>query len=167
MKGIPQVYGWAQLDGNPVIVMEWIEGVTLSKVCQSLAVDDEGRLSPLTAARIGRDLFDLLSRMDALAGEFVHRDISPANILVRTSHLSINEQAEEECLISVLLISVRLFTLASQKSEGALQDPLANGGAVSSYAAPELLEGAPKQSEKKFARLLYWMYMRHQAYYSN
>ena len=129
--------------------MEWIEGVTLSKVCQSLAVDDEGRLSPLTAARIGRDLFDLLSRMDALAGEFVHRDISPANILVRTSHLSINEQAEEECLISRLIdFGSAVYFGESKKSEGALQDPLANGGAVSSYAAPELLEGAPKQSEK-------------------
>lgn len=149
LKGIPQVYGWAQLDGNPIIVMEWIEGVTLSKACQSLAVDDEGRLSPLTAARIGRDLFDLLSRMDALAGEFVHRDISPANILVRTSHLSINEQAEEGvfdlCLID---FGSAVYFGESKKSEGALQDPLANGGAVSSYAAPELLEGAPKQSEK-------------------
>ena len=141
LKGVPQVYGWAQLDGNPAIVMEWIEGVTLSKACQSLAVDDEGRLSPLTAARIGA-ICSICFLDGCVGGRIRASRYFACNILVRTSHLSINEQAEEGvfdlCLID---FGSAVYFGESKKSEGALQDPLANGGAVSSYAAPELLEG--------------------------
>ena len=95
LKGFPRLYGWGEVDGVPAIVMEWVEGETLARLCPRLAVDDAGRLSPLVAARLGRDLFDLLCRMNLVGEGFVHRDISPANIMVRTARLPLDQQLAE------------------------------------------------------------------------
>ena len=70
-------------------------GETLARLRSRLAVDDAGRLSPLVAARLGRDLFDLLCRMSPVGEGFVHRDISPANIMVRTARLPLDRQLAE------------------------------------------------------------------------
>ncbi|MDM8299311.1 serine/threonine-protein kinase [Collinsella tanakaei] len=138
-KGFPRLYGYGFVDGTPAIVMEWIEGVTLAQARRMLAVDDAGRLAPLTAARIGRDLFDVLTRLSLVGNGFVHRDISPANIMVRTSHLSLAAQVEEGafdlCLIDFGSSSVadsdqgRSFTAAHAFFRHATQD----------YASPEML----------------------------
>ena len=45
--------------------------------------------------RLGRDLFDLLCRMSLVGEGFVHRDISPANIMVRTARLPLDRQLAE------------------------------------------------------------------------
>lgn len=95
LKGFPRLYGWGEVDGVPVIVMEWVEGETLARLRSRLAVDDAGRLSPLVAARLGRDLFDLLCRMSLVGEGFVHRDISPANVMVRTARLPLDRQLAE------------------------------------------------------------------------
>ena len=95
LKGFPRLYGWGEVDGVPAIVMEWVEGETLARLRPRLAVDDAGRLSPLVAARLGRDLFDLLCRMSLVGEGFVHRDISPANIMVRTARLPLDQQLAE------------------------------------------------------------------------
>lgn len=95
LKGFPRLYGWGEVDGVPAIVMEWVEGETLACLRPRLAVDDAGRLSPLVAARLGRDLFDLLCRMNLVGEGFVHRDISPANIMVRTARLPLDQQLAE------------------------------------------------------------------------
>lgn len=95
LKGFPRLYGWGEVDGVPVIVMEWVEGETLARLRSRLAVDDAGRLSPLVAARLGRDLLDLLCRMSLVGEGFVHRDISPANIMVRTARLPLDRQLAE------------------------------------------------------------------------
>lgn len=150
IKGIPKVYGWGMLEENAVIIMEWIEGITLSHACQSLAVDEDKRLSPLTAARLGRDLFDLLSRMDVLEGEFVHRDISPMNILVRTSRLSVIEQAEEG-VFDLCLID---FGSAVHYGNDSRRNEEAPCEAVPAYAAPELLDMTEASSKAKTSPLV-------------
>lgn len=95
LKGFPRLYGWGEVEGVPAIVMEWVEGETLARLRPQLAVDAAGRLSPLTAARLGRDLFDLLCRMDLVGEGFVHRDISPANVMVRTARIPLERQLAE------------------------------------------------------------------------
>mgnify|MGYP004533596301 CR=1 FL=1 len=95
LKGFPRLYGWGEVDGIPAIVMEWVEGETLARLRSRFAVDDAGRLSPLVAAHLGRDLFDLLCRMSLVGEGFVHRDISPANIMVRTARLPLDRQLAE------------------------------------------------------------------------
>ena len=139
LRGFPRLYGYGLANGVPAIVMEWVEGMTLEAVRRRLSVDDAGRMSPLDAARIGSALFDLLANMDLIGGGFVHRDISPANIMVRTARLPIEQQAEEGsfdlCLIDF--------------GSAALLDPsehtsfTVQGGslrmATAAYAPPEML----------------------------
>src|SRR5699024_4987208 len=103
LKGFPRLFGCGQVDGVPAIVMEWVDGLTLEAACRHVAVDDEGRLSPLTAARMGRDLFDVLSRMELVDGGFSHGDVTRANVMVRTSHLPLAEQVEEGVFDLVLV----------------------------------------------------------------
>lgn len=91
-RGFPKLYGYGSVEGVPIILMEWIEGMTLKEARGTLAVDGRGLLSPLLAAQLGSDLFGLLARMDYLEESFVHRDISPSNIMFRTSERSLDEQ---------------------------------------------------------------------------
>lgn len=103
LRGFPRVYAYGTVDGSPAIVMEWVEGVTLTETRRALAVDDAGRVSPLTVARLGRDLFELLSRLALMGEGLAHRDVSPANVMVRTARRSLDEQradgAFDLCLV--------------------------------------------------------------------
>lgn len=138
LKGFPRVYGIGVLEGSLAILMEWIEGITLSKASRMLAVDDEGRMSPLNVARIGRDLFELLARLDVIDSGIVHGDISCGNVMVRTDRLALSEQAEEGvfdlCLID--FGSARLAD-ASTDSEGGWPR---TGSATIAYASPETID---------------------------
>lgn len=147
-KGFPRLYGYALADGVPAIVMEWVEGVTLAQARRELAVDEAGRMSPLDAARLGRDVFALLERLEFVGDGFVHRDISPSNIMLRTARLSVADQAAEgdfdTCLIdfgsSVPLDPAQDPHMTSARS--------AVRRATIAYAAPEMLsDDAPRVAE--------------------
>ena len=141
LRGFPRLYGFGWVGDAPAIVMEWIEGETLANASRRLAVDDEGRLSPLAAACIGSSLFALLARMDLVGNGFVHRDVSPSNVMVRTGRLALEEQAEEGefdlCLVD--FGSSRSLEQAADKSS----QLTASGGSVqcatAAYAPPEML----------------------------
>lgn len=144
IKGFPRLYGRGTVDGVPAIVMEWVEGETLAQARRRLALDDEGRWSPLVAARLGRDLFELLGRMGLVGDGFVHRDISPANIMIRTNRLSVEDQAEEGrfdlCLIDFGSTSAELPRDGSMDvDESFTSTYAAPRRATPAYAAPEML----------------------------
>lgn len=138
-KGFPRLYGFAQVDGMSAIVMEWVDGMTLAQVRRELAVDERGRMAPLDAARLGRDLFDLLTRLDLVGEGFVHRDISPSNIMLRTRRLSAAEQAREGGF------DLCLIDFGSSVPLDPEQDPLFTSTYASArratigYAPPEML----------------------------
>lgn len=138
-KGFPRLYGYAQVDGAPAIVMEWVEGITLDQARRELAVDAETRMAPLDAARLGRDLFSLLTRLDLVGEGFVHRDISPSNVMVRTGRLSVSEQAAEGAF------DLCLIDFGSSVPLDPAQDPKFTSTyasarrATAAYAAPEML----------------------------
>lgn len=103
-KGFPKLYGYGSIEGVPIILMEWIEGVTLKEARGALSLDPQTRkASPFLVAQLGMELFGLLARMDYLEESFVHRDISPNNIMFRTSQRSLDEQLQtgefDLCLI--------------------------------------------------------------------
>lgn len=139
MRGFPQLFGYGFVGESPAIVMEWIEGVTLEEARHRLAVDDAGRLSPLVVARLGRDLFQLLDLLERVGEGLVHRDLSPANIMIRTNHLSVEKQAVEGsfdlCLID--------FGSAVEVGDSAGTSLTASEGvaraATADYAPPEML----------------------------
>lgn len=137
-KGFPRLYGWGKIDGTPAIVMEWVEGQTLAEARRCLALDDAGRLSPLTAARLGRDLFGLLVRLGYVDGGFVHRDISPANIMIRTAHLSVERQAQEGSF-DLCLIDFGSSRSQSGEDPSFTQRTARIRHATVAYAPPEML----------------------------
>lgn len=146
LKGFPRLYGWGEVDGLPAIVMEWVEGETLARLRPRLAVDDAGRLSPLVAARLGRDLFDLLCRMSLVGEGFVHRDISPANIMVRTARLPLDRQLAEGtfdlCLIdfgSSLALEPASAVAGTGGKESFTERYATLRRATVAYAPPEML----------------------------
>lgn len=146
LKGFPRLYGWGEVDGVPAIVMEWVEGETLARLRPRLAVDDAGRLSPLVAARLGRDLFDLLCRMSLVGEGFVHRDISPANIMVRTARLPLDRQLAEGtfdlCLIdfgSSLALEPASAVAGTGGGESFTERCATLRRATVAYAPPEML----------------------------
>ena len=139
-RGFPRLYGWGHVGKTPAIVMEWVEGETLSDVAGGLAVDAAGRVSPLVAARLGRELFGLLALMGRVDANLVHRDVSAANVMVRTDRLPVARQVEEGsfdlCLIDFGSATAGLsaeagssFTMRSHAVRGATAD----------YAPPEML----------------------------
>ena len=138
LRGFPRLFGRGRVEGDPVIVMEWVEGVTLETAARALAVDGAGRLSPLVAARIGRDLFDLLARMAYLDGGLAHRDVSLRNVMVDTSRLSVADQVEEGSFQLVLID----FGSAAPLQDGDSSLTARYGaacGATADYAPPEML----------------------------
>lgn len=146
LKGFPRLYGWGEVDGVPAIVMEWVEGETLARLRPRFAVDDAGRLSPLVAARLGRDLFDLLCRMSLVGEGFVHRDISPANIMVRTARLPLDQQLAEGtfdlCLIdfgSSLALEPASAVAGTGGKESFTERYATLRRATVAYAPPEML----------------------------
>ncbi len=71
--GIVSVYDVFRWDGDPTLVMDFVEGADLEAV-----VAEAGRLAPAEVERIARSLFDILGATHA-AG-IVHRDIKPQNV---------------------------------------------------------------------------------------
>lgn len=138
LRAFPRLYGRGLIDGEPVLIMEWVEGMTLEAAARALAIDDAGRLSPLTAARIGRDLFDALASLEYLADGLAHRDVSLRNVMVDTSRLSLADQVEEGSF------ELRLIDFGSAAAlgweDGAVTAQIGWArGAAPDFAAPEML----------------------------
>ncbi|WP_251178688.1 protein kinase domain-containing protein [Adlercreutzia agrestimuris] len=137
IKGFPRLYGYGLVNDVPAIVMEWVEGISVAQAARQLALDDDGRLSPLTAACIGRDLFDLIARFDVIEGGFVHRDISPANIMICTKDHTLSEQVEAGEFDLRLIDFGSAAALAFNPS--LTTRGLAPRGATPDFAPPEML----------------------------
>lgn len=148
IKGYPTLYGKAQVAGQPVLVMEWIEGEDLLRAHARLAIDGEGRVSPLAAARLGRDLFDVLARTNVLENTMVHGDLSLRNIMVSTLRQSVEEQNQEGVFdLRLIDMGSACFDKAAQvsaygetRSDG--KDFTCVVAATPEFAAPELEEGS-------------------------
>lgn len=72
---VVEIYDVEGEGDQPHIVMEFVDGVALDR-----ALEDDGAMEPLEAARIARDVAKALGA--AHSQGVVHRDIKPANILV-------------------------------------------------------------------------------------
>lgn len=71
------VYDVRDEDGRLYLVMQWIDGIDLRQL-----LDGSGRLTPKRATAIGRQLAGALDAVHGASG-LVHRDVKPANILLR------------------------------------------------------------------------------------
>lgn len=138
-KGFPALYGYGYLGGDPIILMEWIEGKTLKQARDELALEPKTRqLSPLLVAEIGIEAFGLLARMDYLDESFIHRDISPNNIMFRTRRSSVAKQAAEHDFDICLVDFGSSSSVAELESSFTVQSNLLRK-ATPEYAPPEML----------------------------
>ena|GEM_PF-6543630 len=140
LKGFPKLFGYGMAGGEPLIVMEWVEGNTCMKARELRRADPKGkRVPPLIVAKLGVALFDLISRFDYLDDSFAHRDISPNNIMLRTDTTSIEEQVDNEsfdlCLID--FGSATLLNSHEDPTFTTLTNVLRK--ATPEYAPPEML----------------------------
>ncbi len=138
LRCVPRLYGRGLVDGQSAIVMEWVGGLTLEEAARQLAVDDAGRLSPLVAVRLARDVFDGLASMGYLGGGLAHRDLSLRNIMVDTSRRSLEDQVEDGSF------DIRLVDFGSAVAVDAADSSVTarfggQRGATADFAPPEML----------------------------
>ena len=141
LRGFPKLYGFGLCDGDPVIVMEWVEGVSLSDYMKSQVDVDAGELLPLqTVADFGIAVLTTLSRAAELEDHFVHRDISPRNVIIRTDRTSARDQFSsgqfDLCLID--FGSSSLNPVDEEDASFTLMKDIWRMG-TPSYAPPEML----------------------------
>jgi serine/threonine-protein kinase len=72
---IVSIYDFSMHDGNPFLVMEFVEGASLAQVLRQ-----RGRLPPLEAVEVMLQVLAALARAHTVG--VVHRDVKPANILL-------------------------------------------------------------------------------------
>lgn len=140
LKGFPKVHGYGMAGGEPLIVMEWVDGVTCAKAEELRAADPDGRkVPPLEVAKLGISLFDLVSRFDYLDDSFAHRDISPNNIMLRTDSLPLSEQVASG-VFDICLIDFGSATLLTPRDDPSFTTATSVlRKATPEYAPPEML----------------------------
>ena len=133
LRGFPAVHGWGRVEGRPAILMEWVEGTSLRDVLRHT-----GPWRGELVARLAAATLEILRSTEALERGFVHRDISPRNVLLRTSARDVREQLAsgdfDVCLVDMgssvsLCVEDGSFTMLADVWRNATPD----------YAAPEML----------------------------
>ena len=168
LRGFPHVYGYGTCQGEPLILMEWIEGTSLDKAANMLPHDGEGVTCAATAS-VGCAVLGTLLSTQNLETPLVHRDLSPANIMFRTNELSIDEQVQalafKPCLVDMgsSVPALGSDTLTQRADIWRYATP--------AYAAPEMLtrdipniaelRRSPSVDVYAIASILYELYSGH------
>ena len=168
LRGFPHVYGYGTCQGEPLILMEWIEGTSLDKAASMLPHDGEGVTCAATAS-VGCAVLGTLLSTQNLETPLVHRDLSPANIMFRTNKLGIDEQVQalafKPCLVDMgsSVPALGSDTLTQRADIWRYATP--------AYAAPEMLtrdipnvaelRRSPSVDVYAIASILYELYSGH------
>ena len=156
LKGFPQLFGYGTVDGQPCILMEWIEGVSLKDAAAQLPHAAGGAVSAEAVADVGISVLQVLEGIDRLRKRLVHRDISPSNIMIRVDRTPLAEQVEkgeyDVCLIDFGSSSVEDLD-ASDPSFTQMSGFWRNG--TPEYAPPEMLtRDVPELADKRQSPLI-------------
>ena len=130
MRAFPTVHGYGMLDDAPAIVMGWIEGTSLDEL--------KGSLTTAQVAKLARATFFLLEQVENQVSVFVHRDLAPSNIIIRTSNRSLEEQLQSG-IVDLCLVDLGSTTVARETGKSFTSRVGALRGATPAYAAPEML----------------------------
>lgn len=140
LRGFPRLYGFGLSGGQPVIIMEWVKGITLREAVRERGKTTDGPVPLTVVARLGLEVLALLRRAGELSERFVHRDLSPRNIMLRTDRFTAEEQLAtgdfDLCLIdfgssALTAADARQATFTARTGVWRLGTP--------AYAPPEML----------------------------
>lgn len=137
LAGFPRLYGYGMIDDVPAILMEWIEGFTLNEVTPQLPADIYGRIDARAVAGIGRAVLAPLIAAKALDEGFVHRDLSPKNIMVRCDRTPLEEQVKTGSY-DICLVDMGSATTVAVDSSLTMMTNIWRAG-TPDYAPPEML----------------------------
>lgn len=108
LKGFPRVFGLGHAQNEPIIIREYIEGPTLGASIEALPHTDVEPcigIETATVASVAKSILRALLNAQSLDGSFVHRDLSPRNIVFRTDKKSLQEQIDSNqydvCLVDL------------------------------------------------------------------
>lgn len=108
LKGFPRVFGLGHAKDKPVIVREYVKGITLAAATDLLPHVNIGTfagIEPITVAAIAKAVLKTLLNAQSLEGTFVHRDLSPRNIIIRTERASLQQQVDS-CCFDICLVDL-------------------------------------------------------------
>ena len=140
LRGFPRLFGFGLADGSPVIVMEWVAGTTLRDTMRARAQETpDAFLPPERIADLGIAVLALLERAGELDEQFIHRDISPRNIMLRSDRTPVSQQLEtggfDICLLD--FGSASMFARETDPAFTAQAGVMRMG--TPAYAPPEML----------------------------
>lgn len=85
-----------------------LKGVTLAAAIDLLPHVDLGAcigIEPITVAAIAKAVLKILLNAQSLEGAFVHRDLSPRNIIIRTERANLRQQVDS-CCFDICLVDL-------------------------------------------------------------
>lgn len=107
LKGFPRVLGLGSAKSRPIIVREYVNGITLAESMDLLPTQTSARagIESITVAAIAKAVLKTLINAQSLEGAFVHRDLSPRNIIIRTDKASLQQQVDS-CCFDICLVDL-------------------------------------------------------------
>lgn len=150
---IVQVYDFDMADGSPYIVMELLEGVSLKDYLES-AREMGHRLSPDECIRLIKPLASALDY--AHRRGIVHRDVKPANVMLRSESGSLNPAAALPAGVQMILTDFGIARIADAARN------TASGVVIGTpaYMSPEQVQGQPvdpRSDQYSFGIMVYEM----------
>lgn len=137
LRGFPRVYGYGSCEDDPLILMEWVEGTSLKQALPLLPHDTSGGLTTQMVAAVGNAVLRALLMTQGLVNPVVHRDLSPANIMFRTTSRTLEQQIAD-CSFDPCLIDMGSATMALSDDTITRRADIWRF-ATPAYAAPEML----------------------------
>ena len=117
--------------------MEWVEGTSLKQALPLLPHDALGGLTTQMVAAVGNAVLRALLMTQSLVNPVVHRDLSPANIMFRTTSRTLEQQIAD-CSFDPCLIDMGSATMALGDDTITRRADIWRF-ATPAYAAPEML----------------------------
>ena len=137
LRGFPRVYGYGSCEDDPLILMEWVEGTSLKQALPLLPHHASGGLTTQMVAAVGNAVLRALLMTQGLVNPVVHRDLSPANIMFRTTSRTLEQQIAD-CSFDPCLIDMGSATIALGDDTITRRADIWRF-ATPVYAAPEML----------------------------
>lgn len=137
LRGFPRVYGYGSCEDDPLILMEWVEGTSLKQALPLLPHDASGGLTTQMVAAVGNAVLRALLMTQGLVNPVIHRDLSPANIMFRTTSRTLEQQIAD-CSFDPCLIDMGSATMALGDDTITRRADIWRF-ATPAYAAPEML----------------------------